>query len=331
MFEGTMLIEIEKAFKLLCCIFLFRVVDFGSAGNNLFLSGKVLQSYITKHATWIESFVLLDCYWISAHKIANILKACHNLNELNIIGCKRLSLCDLALLAARNPQLRKLGISVPSEIYGFKLYEPNGDATELNTQLFQFFGRLSSLKLRFEILSNFKTIISLFPKQMRLLEFSLEYKGPKPTSIIHDGSDYFIYIRSKIPFSMYFDDKSHVHGNISLYFNVLFMNFATKIARNATETKEIDCLLVPGSSNVVAMNLIASYKTPFISMIDLTSTHLTPEKINWLGHLTNLTYLNLQHVVGFKANLMKVIATNCPNLDTLNLNSCTEWVDEVCF
>ena len=278
---------------------------------------------------WIESVILLDCYWISGRKITNILRACQNLRELNIIGCEKISLSELAVLAARNPNLKKLGISIPSKTYGFKLYDPNGFPTELHNQLCDFFGRLSSLKLRFEVLSNFKTIISLFPKEMRLSEFSLEYKGPKATSIIHDGSDYHIHINSKIPFSMYYDEKSQIYADISLYFNVLFMKFATQIALNAIETKEIKFLLAPGSSNNIAMNQIALCKTPSVSMIDLSSTFLTPEKINWLGHLTNLTFLNLQHVDGFKANLMKVIASNCTNLISLNLNSCAEWIDEV--
>jgi len=307
---------------------LHKKVHFGSTGENLCVSKKVLQLYIGKHSQSIESIILLDCYWISASRITDALKACRNLHELNIIGCRKVSLKDLALLAARNPKLTRLGFSVPSKMYTFNLYESSGAPTDLNSQLCYFFGRLSSLKLRFEILSDFKTIISLFPKEMKLSEFCLEYIGPKSASIIHDGTDYHIHIKSKIPFSMYFDEKPQNYGNISLYFNVLFMNFATQIALNATGTKELNWLLAPGSSNIIAIDQIASYKTPSISMIDLSSTHLTPEKINWLGHLTNLTYLNLQHVDGFKANLMKVIAANCPNLITLNLNGCTGWIDE---
>ncbi|XP_065055779.1 F-box/LRR-repeat protein 18-like isoform X3 [Rhopilema esculentum] len=63
-------------------------------------------------------------------------------------------------------------------------------------------------------------------------------------------------------------------------------------------------------------------------MVDFSSTCLTAEKINWLGNLNRLTHLNLQHVQHFKANLMKAIALNCPDLQSLNLNNCVDWVDE---
>ena len=260
----------------------------------------------------------------------SILKPCQNLHELNIIGCEKLSLSKLALLAERNPHLTKLGISFPSKIDEVGVTGELANTTLLYKQLCDFFGRLSSLKLRIKKLDNFKTLISLFPRNMKLLELSLEFTGPKPTSIIHDGSDNHIHIKSNIPFSMNYNGKLQAHRNMSLYFNVIFMDFATKVALNATETEELECLLVPGSFNVVAMNQIAvSPKTPPISMLDLSSTHLTPEKMNWLGHLTNLTHLNLQHVEGFKTNLMKAVATNCRNLTLLNLNNCRDWVDEV--
>lgn len=304
-------------------------MHFGNSGENLFLSPRMLQSYMTKHAGWIQSLILIDCYWITACKIGNYLKFCRSLRELDVVGCE-LSLPILAVLAERNLHLTVLGWSIPCKLNESDLYGQNGVPTLLNSQLCNLFRRLSSLKLRCRELDQFKTIINLFPRDMRLAEFALEYNGLKPTSIIHDGSGCNIHVKSNIPFSTFYDGRLQTHHNISLYFNVILMDFATKMTLNAAKTGELTALIAPGSFNVVTMDQIASsFKTPLLSAVNLSCTYLTAEWINWLGSLTHLKCLNLQHVKNFKANLMKAVATNCPNLISLNLNNCDEWVDEV--
>lgn len=261
--------------------------------------------------------------------MGSVLKLCRNLTELNVIGCE-LTLQALALIASRNPNLNVLGWSIPSKMKELELYGLNGTPTSLNNQLGIFFGRLSSLRLRFRLLENFKTVIGLFPRDMTLSEFSIEYNGAKSTSIIHDGSNCNIHLKTNIPFSMYYGDQLQTPENVSFYFNVLLMDFATKIALNAAKTEELTNLLAPGSFNIVAMNQIASScHSPLLSAISLNCTHLNAERINWLGHLTRLTCIDLQHVKNFKANLMKAVAINNPNLVLLNLNNCADWVDAV--
>lgn len=305
----------------------FSRMHFGKSGENLQWSSKVLQIYIHKHAAHLKSFIFLDCYWITPTQMGKILKPCHNLQEVDLIGCE-ISLSVLDLLFQNNGQLSILGWSIPCKDISDELYGGDGEMTGLHERLRGAFLKLLSLRLRFHRLLHFETILCLFPNEMTLKELSLEYKGQKSTSIIHSGSDYSVHIKSNHPFPAYLHNLHS--NNLYLHFNLILMDFVTKVALHAAETDQVTVLLAPGSRNSLCWKYIApSFKTSLLTMIDLSSTCLTAEQMNWLGNLTNLTYVNLQHVQDFKANLMKAIAANCPKMKSLNLNNCADWVDEV--
>eukprot|EP00794_Sanderia_malayensis_P010958 gene10958-12119_t len=303
-----------------------RNLWFGNSGENLHLSANVLRNYVHKYSGYLESFSFIDCYWITPQQLCRLLKPCRNLRELDLIGCD-LSLRLLDVLLQNNKQLTKLGWSIPSKDLSPDLFTDEREQTELNTRIQQSLLQLKSLKLRFYRLVHFETIVSLFPYEMTLNELCLEYRGQKTTSIIHAGSDYSIDIKSNCPFPAYLNSLHFI--NRYLHFNLILMDFVTKVVLHAAETDQLTCLLAPGSRNSLCWKYIApSYKTSLLTMIDLSSTCLTAEQMNWLGKLENLTYLNLQHVQDFKLNLMKAIAMNCPNLETLNLHNCADWIDK---
>ena len=295
--------------------------------DNLHLSAAVFQKYIQKHSRYIEVISLSECYWISASQLTKALKHCSSLKELNLIGCK-LPANNLDIILRQNPHLRKLGWSLLKKSISEEFFNDDGSNTELFNRLQESFSRITCLWLRFDALTNFEILLKLFPKEMMLVELSLEYTGKRSTSIIHSGSDYKVHIASKTPFPGCLENLAL--NNRFLHFNLMIMDFVTKVVLHAAETDALTVLLAPGSRNSLCWKYIApSYKTSLLTKIDLSSTCLTAEQMNWLGRLEKLTHLSVQNVQDLKANLMKAIATNCPDLRTLNLNDCGDWIDEV--
>ena len=254
-----------------------------------------------------------DCFWIPPAKLSNILVRCKELIELDTTGC-RLTSAGLLKVMTSNPNLIKLAWTLPDVVFPDECYVKKFQTA---------FKCLSSLILHFKTIVNFEVFLPVFKsKELFINEFGLSYL--KSSS----SNTYGIYIKTEEKFQLCLEDVNNLNRNRFLHFNLQIMDFVIQTVSKAAEATKITSLLARG--NTVCWRHISPVLTTYqFQEIDLSLSVLAKDQMAWLSKLKNLTYLNLSHVGQFKANLMKAIASNCPNLEVLNLSCCEDWLSKV--
>ena len=277
------------------------------------LSSSCYIKYIRKHHHKIKRLVLQDCFWIPSHKLTSTFVRCKELVELDITGCKLNSPGLLKVLAC-NPNLVKLAWTLPTQVFPDESY----------IEKFQTaFKCLSSLILHFKTILNFEMFLPVFRgKELFINEFGLSYL--KSSS----SNTYGIYIKTQDKFQLCLEDVNDLSRNRFLHFNLQIMDFVIQTVSKAAESTQIKSLLARG--NTVCWRHISPVLSTYqFEEIDLSLSVLAKDQMAWLSKLNKLIYLNLSHVGQFKSNLMKAIASNCLNLQILNLSCCEDWLSKV--
>ena len=161
-------------------------------------------------------------------------------------------------------------------------------------------------------------------------EFGIQYLSDRTfdrTSFFNIGNTYGVYIKSNELFQVRLSNTMAV--NRFLHFNLGIMDFVIQTVTKAAESRGIRTLLAPGTTNSLCWRHTASVLSSLsFEKIDLSHAVLGKDEMTWLSKLLCLTHLNLTDVSSFKANLMKAVASNCKDLQVLNLMNCHDWIEK---
>lgn len=294
--------------------------------NNLHVSSTILHRRCNQYANHLHTLIFKDCFWIPSYQIVAALQRCTKLKILFLTGCK-LSMAGLVKISTSNPNLQKLGWSIPSTNISTELRK-NEKLTPLFHDIQSVFKKLSSLILRFETLASFEQFLPLFDsKEIFVEEFGLEYLSDRSSSYFTIGNTYSVHVKCREKFQLCLSHA--INANRFLHFNLLVMDFVIQTIVKVSHTKQLTVLLAPGNINSPCWKYITTVLDSILfKRIDLSYCLLCKEQMTWLSKLTKLTHLNLSAVGSFKGNLMRVIANNCEDLVALNLTDCDDWIDK---
>lgn len=293
------------------------------------VTSTLLHRYACQYHSTILSIKFKDCFWIPSYQLVAALQRCTNLKELILTG-SRLSITGLIKIMSNNPNLNKLGWSVPSSNISAELIK-NDKPTQVFYDIQLVFKRLKCIMLQFDTLASFEQFLQIFDMDdLYVYEFGIEYLSDRTfdrTSFFNIGNTYGVYIKSNEPFQVCLADTMVV--NRFLHFNLGIMDFVIQTVTKAAESKGITTLLAPGTTNSLCWKYTASVLNSLsFEKIDLSHAILGKDEMSWLSKLVCLTHLNLTDVGSFKANLMKAVAANCHDLHVLNLSCCYDWIEK---
>lgn len=300
-----------------------------SFDQNLHVSSTLLHRYACQYHHCLQSIRFRDCFWIPSYQLVVALQRCTKLKELILTG-SRLSISGLIKIMSNNPDLQRLGWSVPSTNISAELMK-NDQPTPVFHGIQSIFKKLRCILLQFDTLASFEQFLRIFDmNELYVYEFGIQYLSDRTfdrTSFFNIGNTYGVYIKSNELFQVSLSDTMVV--NRFLHFNLGIMDFVIQTVSKAAETKGITTLLAPGTTNSLCWRYTASVLNSLsFEKIDLSHAVLGKDEMSWLSKLNCLTHLNLTDVGSFKTNLMKAVANNCENLQVLNLSCCYDWVDK---